>query len=186
MCHSGKNNNEIIESQVYIASSTCFVWILSKVVVVKSLSRVQLFVTHECQASLSFPISRSLLKLMSVEFVMPSSHLILSPPSPLALNLAQHQNLFQWVSSSYQWPKYWSFSLASVLPMNIQGWFPLGWTGLILLSKDSPESSPAPHFESINSLMFSFLYGSALSSVFCFPFLNKIKKKKKNTGNCSQ
>ena len=144
-------------------------WILSKVVIVQSLSRVQLFVTHECQASLSFAISRSLLKLMSVEFVMPSNHFLLSPPSPLALNLSQHQNLFQWVGSSHQRPKYWSFSLVSVLPMNIQGWFPLGLTGLILLSKDSAESSPAPHFESISSLVFSFLYGSALTSVFCFP-----------------
>ena len=144
-------------------------WILSKVVV-QLLSRVQLFVTHECQASLSFTISWSLLKLMSVEFVMPSNHLLLSPPSPLALNLSQHQSLFQWVGSSHQWPKYWSFSLVSVLlPMNIQGWFPLGLTGLILLSKDSPESPPAPHFESISSLVFSFLYGSALTSVFCFP-----------------
>ena len=41
---------------------------------------------------------------------------------------------------------------ASVLPMNIQGWFPLGWTGLIsLLSKGLLESSPAPQLESINS-----------------------------------
>ena len=40
----------------------------------------------------------------------------------------------------------------SILPMNIQGWFPLGWTGLIsLVSRDSHESSPGPQFESINS-----------------------------------
>jgi len=38
-----------------------------------------------------------------------SSH-SLSPPSPPALNLSQNQDLFQWISSSYQWPKYWSFS----------------------------------------------------------------------------
>ena len=48
---------------------------------------------------------------------------------------------------------------ASVLPMNIQGWFPLGLTGLIsLLSKNCQESSPAPQFKSINSLALSFLY----------------------------
>ena len=165
MCHSGKNNNEIIESQVYIASSTCFVWILSKVVVVKSLSRVQLFVTHECQASLSFPISRSLLKLMSVEFVMPSSHLILSPPSPLALNLAQHQNLFQWVSSSYQWPKYWSFRF-STSPSGeysrvnfLEDW--LVWSPCC--PRDSQKSSPAPHFESISSSVLRFLYDPFLT-----------------------
>ena len=41
----------------------------------------------------------------------------LPPPSPPALNLAQHQGLFQWVSSSYQWPKYWSFS-SRISPSN--------------------------------------------------------------------
>ena len=45
---------------------------------------------------------------------------------------------------------------ASVLPMNIQGWFPLGVTGLI--SRDSQESSPAPKFKSINSSVLSLLY----------------------------
>ena len=56
---------------------------------------------------------------------------------------------------------------ASVLPVNIQGWFPLGLTGLIsLLSKRlSKESSPAPQFESISSLALSFLYGPTLTSV---------------------
>ena len=57
----------------------------------------------------------------------------LSPPSPFAFSLSQHQGLFQWVSSSHWWPKYWSFSFTSVLPMNIQCWFPLGLTGLISL-----------------------------------------------------
>ena len=47
---------------------------------------------------------------------------------------------------------------APVLPMNIQGWFPLGLTGLISLkSKDFQEYSPAPQFESINSLVLSLL-----------------------------
>ena len=49
--------------------------------------------TAALQASLSSP-SPSLLKLMSIELVMPSNHLILSPPSPPALNLSQHQGLF--------------------------------------------------------------------------------------------
>ena len=48
-----------------------------------------------CQASLSFTISRSLLKLMSIESVMPSNHLILSSPSPPAFSVSQHQGLFQ-------------------------------------------------------------------------------------------
>ena len=61
----------------------------------------------------------------------------LSPPSPPALNLSQHQGLLKWISSCIRWPKYWSYSISqSVLSMNIQGWFPLGLTGLIsLLSK---------------------------------------------------
>ena len=54
----------------------------------------------------------------------------------------------------------------STLLMNSLGFFPLGLTGLIsLLVKDSPESSPAPHFESINSLVLSLLYGPTLTSV---------------------
>ena len=55
---------------------------------------------------------------------------------------------------------------ASVLPMNIQDWFPLGLTDWIsLLSRDSQESSPAPKFESINSSVLSLLYGSTLTSI---------------------
>ena len=61
---------------------------------------------------------------------------------------------------------------ASVLPMNIQDWFPLGWTGLIvwidLLSavQGTPqESSPTPLFKSINSSALSFLYGPTLTSI---------------------
>ena len=61
------------------------------------------------QASLSITNSWSLPKLMSIELVMPSNHLILFSPSP-TLNLSQHQNLFKWVSSSHQVAKYWSFS----------------------------------------------------------------------------
>ena len=65
------------------------------------------------QASLSFTISWSLLKLMSIESVMPSNHLILChPPSPSAFNLSQNQGLFQWVCSRIRRPKYWSFSFS--------------------------------------------------------------------------
>ena len=70
-----------------------------EVVVVLSLSCIQLFVTlwtAARQASLSFTISQSLLKLTSIELVMPSNHLILChPSSPPAINLSQHQGLFQ-------------------------------------------------------------------------------------------
>ena len=73
------------------------------VVVVQSPNRVRLFVTPWTaghQASRSFTISRSLLKLMSVESVMPSNHLILC--RPLLLLLSQHQGLFQWVGCLHQ------------------------------------------------------------------------------------
>ena len=69
--------------------------------------------------------------------IQPSHPLSPLPPSPLAFNLSQHQSLFQWISSSHQVAKVLEFQLqTSVLPMNIQNWFPLGLTNLIsLLSK---------------------------------------------------
>ena len=54
---------------------------------------------------------------------------------------------------------------ASVLPMNIQAWFPLGWTGWTPCSpRDSQESSPTPQFKSINSSVLSFRYSPTLTS----------------------
>ena len=70
---------------------------------VQSLSRVRLFATPWTaarQASLSITNSRGWLKLMSIESVMPSNHLLLSSPSLPAFNLSQHQGLFKRVSSS--------------------------------------------------------------------------------------
>ena len=82
------------------------------------------------QASLSLTISWSLLKLMSIESVMPSNHLNLCRPLLfLAFNLSQHQGLF--LPSGGQ--SIGTSASASVFPMNIQGWFPLGLTGLISL-----------------------------------------------------
>ena len=57
-----------------------------------------------------------------------------SSPSPLALNLSQHQGLFQWVGSSYQVAKVLEFQFQhQSSAMNIQDWFPLGWNGWISL-----------------------------------------------------
>ena len=81
----------------------------------KKKKSVWLFVTPWTtahQASVPFTISQSLLKLMSIELVMPSSHLILSSPSPHAFNPSQHWGLFQWVSSSHQ--------VAKVLGLQLQ------------------------------------------------------------------
>ena len=54
---------------------------------------------------------------------------------------------------------------ASVLPMNIQNWFPSGLTGLPCSPRDAQESSPTPQFENINYLALSFLYGPTLTSI---------------------
>ena len=84
---------------------------LTLVMLLLSFSRVGLFETPwtaACHASLSCTVSWSLLKLMSIESVMPSHPL--SSPSP-AFNLFQHQDLFQWVSSSHQVVKVLEFQL---------------------------------------------------------------------------
>ena len=82
---------------------------------VQSLSHVWLFVTPwitACQASLSITNFRSLLKLMSIELVMPSSHLILYRPLLLLPSIPpQHQSLFQWVNSSHEVAKVLEFQL---------------------------------------------------------------------------
>ena len=86
--------------------------------------------------SLSFTVSRSLLKLISVESMMPSNHLILCHPLLLLPSIFPSISSFpvsQLFASGGQ--IIGSSALASVLPMNIQGWFPLGLTTLILLFK---------------------------------------------------
>ena len=85
------------------------------------------------QASLSITNSRSSLRFMSIESVMPSSHLILYCPLLLLPPIPPSIRVFSSESTlCIRWPKYWNFSL-SVLPMNIQDWSPLGWTGWISL-----------------------------------------------------
>ena len=90
----------------WLSSKTCFV-------VVQSLNCVWLFVTPWTaarQASLSFTISQSLFKLMSIKSMMLSNHLILF--HPFAFNLPQHLGLFQWVVSLHQ--------VAKVLELQLQ------------------------------------------------------------------
>ena len=90
----------------------------------------------------------------------------LSSPSPPAFNLSEHQGLFQWVSSSHQVAKGLEFQPASVLPMNIQGWFPLELTGLISLqSKGLSRVFSNTTFQSINNSVLTFLYGPTLTSI---------------------
>ena len=109
----------------------------SKFSSVQSLRCVQLFVTPWTaarQASLSINNSQSLLKLMIIELRIPSNHRILC--HPLLLRLISFPE-----SRSFQMSQFFpsgaqsigASALASVLSMNIQDWFPLGWTGWISL-----------------------------------------------------
>ena len=124
--------------------------------------------TTACQASLSFTISQSLLKLMSIESVMPSNHLILCRPLLLLPSIlpsirvfSSEKDLFVSVGQSIG-----ASPPASVLPMNIQGWFLLRLTGLVSLqSKGTQEFPPTPQCKSINSLSLSLLYGPTLTCV---------------------
>ena len=136
---------------------------------VQLLSCVRLFATPwttACQASLSITNSRSLPKLVSTESVMPSNHLILCysllPPSVfLSIRVFSNESAFASGGQSIG-----VSASTSVLPMNIQDWFPLGWTGWISLHpKDSQESSPTPQFKRSNSLVLSFLYSPTLTSI---------------------
>ena len=108
------------------------------IVVVQSLSCVLLFMipwTAACQASLSFTVSQNLLKLMSIESVMLSNHLILCHPLLLLPSIFPNIRVFfNELVLCIKWLKYSGSS--SIHPVNIQAWFPRGLTGSIsLLSK---------------------------------------------------
>ena len=105
--------------------------------VVQLLSHVQFFVTPwtaASQAPLSTTISWNLFKLMSIELVMLSNHFILCHPLVLWLSIFPSIRVFSNESTLHiRWPKYWSFSFSISPSVNIQDWFPLGWTGWISL-----------------------------------------------------
>ena len=83
------------------------------------------------QASLSFTISQSLRKIMSIVLVMPSNHLILCHPLLLLPSVFPRIRVFS--SESARGQSIGASASASVLPVNIQGWFPLGLTALLSL-----------------------------------------------------
>ena len=132
------------------------------------LSHVRLFATSWAaahQASLSITISWSFLNLMSIKLVMPSNHLILCCPLLLVLSILPSIRIVSWLFASGVQSTGASGS-ESVLPVNIQHWFPLGLTVLSPCHpEDSQGSSPAPQFKSINSLAASLLYGPILTSI---------------------
>ena len=96
--------------------------------IVQSLNCVRFFATPHTaahQAFLSFPISQSLLKFMSFELVLQSNHLILFCPLLFPPSIFPRIRVFSIQSAlRIRWPKHWSVASASVLPMNIQVWFP--------------------------------------------------------------
>ena len=117
--------------------------------------------TH--QAPLSITNCRSLLKLLSIESVMPSNHLILCHPLLLLPSIFPSIRVFSNESVlQIRWPNYWSLSF-SISPSN-------EYSGLILVGspccpRDSQESSPKPQFKSINSSALTFLYCPTLTSI---------------------
>ena len=140
-------------------------------VAVQSLSPVQLFVTPRTtgiQASLSFTISLSFLKLMPTESVIPSKHLIFS--HTLLLLPSVFRGILVCSSESalcLRWPKYWSFSF-SISPSNGYSGlisFRIDWFDFFCCSRDSQECFPAPQFKGINSSVLSLLYDLTLTSV---------------------
>ena len=138
---------------------------------VHSLSYVWLFVTPwiaASQASLSITNSRSSRRLMSIESVMPSSHLILGhsllllPPIPPNIRVFSNESTLL-----MRWPKYWSFSF-TIIPSQKNPRAGLLQNGLVVSPcspRDSQESSPTPQFKSINSLVLSFLHSPTLTSI---------------------
>ena len=114
------------------------------------------------QASLSITNSRSLLKLMSIESVMPSNHLILCHPLLLLPSIFPSIRVFSNESVLHiRWPKYWSFGF-SISPSNEHPGlisFRMDWLDLLAV-QGTLKSSPTPQFKSINSLVLSFLFYS--------------------------
>ena len=119
----------------------------------------------------------SLLKLMSIELVMPSNHLILCHPLYLLLSMFPSIRVFSSeLTLCTQWPKYWSFSF-SISPSNEYSGltsFRMDWFELYC-PKDSQESSPAPEFKSINFSALSLLYGPTLTSVHHYWKINSFE-----------
>ena len=133
------------------------------------LSHVQLFVTSRTAArleSLFITNSQSLLKVMSIESVMPSSHLIFCHPLLLLPLIPPSIRVFSNESALHiRWPKNWSFSFIS--PSNEHPGlisFRMDWLDLLAV-QGTQESSPTPQFKSINSSVLSFLYSPTLTSI---------------------
>ena len=136
---------------------------------VQLLSCVGLFTTlciATCQASLSLTISQSLLKLMSIESVMPSNHFILYCPLFLLPSIFPSIRVFPSESALHtRWPKYWSFSISPSNEYSGLISFRIDCFDLLAVQGTLKESSPTPQFKGINSATLSLLYGPTFTSV---------------------
>ena len=121
---------------------------------VQSLRHVQLFVapwTAACQASLSITKSRSLLKLMSIELLMPSNHHILCCPLLLLSSIFTSIRVFSKESIlCIRWPKYWSFSFSISPSYEYSGLisFRMDWLDLLTVQgtiKSLPNTTVQKH-----------------------------------------
>ena len=131
---------------------------------VQSLGHVQLFVipwTAAFQGSLSITNSQNLLKLMSIESVMPSNHLILCCPLLLLPSIfPQHQGLFQWVSSSHQVAKLLEFQLQH---QSLRTDFPQNWP---VLSPCSPAKALILHCSAFFMVQHSHPYVTTGKTIY--------------------
>ena len=110
------------------------------------------------------PTPRALFKLMSIELVMPSNHLILCRPLLLPPSIFPSIRVFSAESVFHiRWPKYWSFSFNISPSNNIQDWFPLGWTGWISLSWGTLKSLLQCHSSKASVLQHSAFFIIKLS-----------------------
>ena len=120
------------------------------------------------QASLSITNSRSLLKLMSIESVMPSNHLIHCHPLLLLPSIFPSIRVFSNVSVlCIRWPKHWSFSF-SISPCNEYSGlisFRMDWLDLLAVQGTLQSLLQHHSSKSIDSLVLSFLYSPTLTSV---------------------
>ena len=105
---------------------------------------------------------QSLLKLMSTKWVMPSNNLILSS-CPQSFPASRSFKMSQFFASDGQ--SIGVSASASILLMNIQDWFPLGWTGWISVQAKGLSFPTTPQFKSINSSVLSFLYSPTFTSI---------------------
>ena len=123
--------------------------------------------TAACQASVSITNSWDLLKLMFIELVMPSNHLILCHPLLLPSIFSRIRVFSNELVLCIRWTKHWIFSF-KIRPSNEYSRlisFRIDWFDLLAVQW-TQESSPTSQHKSINSSALSFLYGPTLTSIY--------------------